>query len=174
MRFFSPLSWHHAEDLLHLFAMTKQSLLNYWSSLSRTPSGVEKRVHAKNSAPTKGNGTTCCWQKGRQWEEIRNPFPNAEPQLPFPPSNQIKITFIWDLWRLSRLHTQIADNPAAFKPISLRCFPRTLKIPLKIWTNVWMRLIPPPHCFYTLNEHGSWKNGITEIFIYPQNWMAVF
>lgn len=104
----------------------------------------------------------------------RNPFTDAEPQLPFPPSNQIKITFIWDLWRLSRLHTQIAENSAAFKPISLPCFPHTLKIPLKIWTNVWMRLILPPHPFYALNEHSSWKNWMIEILFIHRTGMAVF
>lgn len=58
----------------------------------------------------------------------RNPCANAKPQLPLPPSNQIKITFIWDLWKPSRSHTQNAENPVALKSISLPCFPHTLKI----------------------------------------------
>lgn len=53
-------------------------------------------VHAKNSAPAKRNGTMCSWQRHRVGRN-QNPFTSAQPQLPLPPPNQIKITFPWGL-----------------------------------------------------------------------------
>lgn len=100
-------------------------------------------VHAKNSAPAKRNGTMCSWQRqgvGRN----QNPPTSAQPQLPLPPpkSNQdnLSLGFVKTI--------QIAHSGCwaicSTKPVSLPCFPHTLKIPLKIWTNVWMRPVPPP------------------------------
>lgn len=123
-------------DKIILDELLIQSLQNtLWSG---------ERVHAKNSAHAKRNGTMCSWQRqgvGRN----QNPFTSAQPQLPLPPPNQIKITFLWGLWRPCRLHAQVAEHSAARSLFLFLASPTPLKIPLKIWTNVWMRPVPPPH-----------------------------
>lgn len=150
-----PLSWQHAEHLLHLFATTKWSVLNLWFGLSRTPSGAG-RAHAKN------------WTHRRSG---RNPSANAKPQLPLPPSNQIKVTFIWDLWKPSRLHTQIAENPAALKSISLPCFPHTLKITTRNLDECLNEANSSPASLVHFELAQFLRKKINERdFLYPQNW----